>query len=219
MRQRVWFIGALLVQVLLVSLLLTGGVYAAEPLDPSEGYAQLLARLKGGDTAIDYAKLRYGFASTAAYNPYAKFSAEREAMFKALESKQFDLAVKQAKALLDQNYQDMESHFVCVIAFGESGNQSQKAYHNAVLKGLIGSLYASGDGKSPETAYQVISTDEEYFLFNINGYRTIRQSLIEKDGVHYDKMELEYTKTGAKVTMYFNVERPFSWISRQFKKK
>lgn len=201
----------------IVMLLCQGAANCDDKPDPVKDYYSLITRLKSGDTSVDYEKLRYSFAQTKEYDPYGKYPEERKAMLKALDNKEYEAAVNHAHAVLAKNYLDMESHFVCSIAYREDGNAKMNAFHTTVLKGLIGSLYRSGNGQSQETAYIVISTDEEYFMFNMNGYRTIRQSLTEKNGMHFDKMEVENEKSGVKSTIYFNVEFPYRWINYKHK--
>jgi hypothetical protein len=208
---------------ILLTIMLTvsfqGAAFCDDTIDQAKEYQSLLARLKSGDSAIDYAKLRYSFAKTSEYKPYSKDSGGRAAMFKALDAKDYAGAVRSAEELLAKNYQDMEAHFVCNIAYRNLGSVRQQAFHSTVLKGLLGSLYKSGDGKSPETAFKVISVDEEYFMLNMNGYKTIKQSLVQKDGSRYDRMDVEDKKTGEKNTLYFNVDLPFRWLDGQMKKK
>jgi hypothetical protein len=187
--------------------------------DPAKDYYSLVARLKSGDTSIDYAKLRYLFTRTSEYKPYGGDTVDREAMWMAMKSKEYEPAIKHCQAVLSKNYTDMEAHFVCNIAYREAGNTKQQSFHSAVLKGLIGSLYRSGNGESPETAFIVIGTDEEYFMLNMNDYKTIRQKLLVKLDMHFDEMEVEKEKTGVISKIYFNVEFPFRWLNEQRIKK
>lgn len=180
-------------------------------------YATLLERVKGGDTAIDYAALRYSYTKSAGYNPYDKQDEAREALGTAMNEHDYATAINHAQAVLEKNYLDMEAHFFINIAYRELKNTERYLFHAAVLKGLIGSLYASGNGQSVETAYKVISTDEEYFMLRINRYNVKRQALLQKDGIHYDEMEVE-DETGARSKIYFNVEYPFNWLNQQLKK-
>lgn len=211
-----------MVSLAVLLLLLFAGVAPAvcnDKADPVAEYQSLVARLKSGDTAIDYTRLRYAFVRTADYNPYDKLSVERAAMITAMDGRDFVSALNHARVLLDKNYLDMEAHFFSNIANRELRNGERQQFHTAVLKGLMASLYGSGDGQSMETAYTVISTDEEYFMLRINGYKVMQQKLMQKDGVHYDAMNVENMKSGARTTIYFNVEFPFAWLNERMKKK
>lgn len=203
----------------LMMLACQGTAACDEIKDPAKDYYMLVSRLKDGDTSVDYAKLRYSFTRTAEYKPYGGDRVDRKTINMAMEKKEYEAAIQHAQAVLSKNYTDMEAHFFCNIAYREVGNTKQQAFHSAVLKGLIGSLYRSGNGESPETAYIVIGTDEEYFMLNMNGYKILRQKLLKKDDMHFDEMDVEKEKTGIKSKIYFNVEFPYRWLSEQRIKK
>jgi hypothetical protein len=82
----------------------------------------------------------------------------------------------------------------------------------------IDSILDSGDGRTPETAFIVIETGEEYALLGMTGFEVIRQSLIKSNGHSYDKMEVKHRKTGETAVFFFNVDIPFNWLNKQFKK-
>ena len=105
------------------------------------------------------------------------------------------------------------------MGYRELGSLTKYAFHRNILKGLVNSLYASGDGLTPATAIIVINTREEYFLMRANGLRKIKQSLVKADGHSYDKMEVENVKTSEKKVLYFNVDMPFDWLSKSMQKK
>jgi hypothetical protein len=48
----------------------------------------------------------------------------------------------------------------------ELGDSLKSEYHYNIYDGLLNSIYDSGDGISPETAYIVITTKEEYDFLN-----------------------------------------------------
>lgn len=211
------------VKVLFGSLLITLMHQATASCDEikntAEVYYTLVTRLKNGDTSIDYAKLRYSFTRTNEYKPYGGDTVDRKTVNAAMANKEYEVVIKHAQAILAKNYTDMEAHLISEIAYGEIGNTKLQAFHSNVLKGLIGSLYGSGNGERPETAFLVIATDEEYFMLNMNGYKTIRQKLVKNFNMHFDEMEVEKIKTGEKKTIYFNVEFPFKWLNDQRLKK
>jgi len=76
----------------------------------------------------------------------------------------------------------------------------------------------SGDGKSIESAYVVIATDEEYALFNVLGLRGVSQALVNDKDHNYDRMDAVDRKTNQTTTFYFNIDIPFKWLSKSLKK-
>ena len=182
-------------------------------------YYDLVKKLKNNDIIIDFQALRLAYTKTPDYKPYSADDSAKDAAFNALKEKNFAEAVKQAESVLEKNYVDLDAHMVCRIAYREMGNMEKYALHNSILKGLVGSLYASGDGTTPETAIVVISVSEEYFLLNANGLRTIRNSSFNANGHDYDKMDVENKKTAEKTVIYFNIDIPYGWLNKALQKK
>ena len=204
-------IGTLLIMVFTTNI---GNVASQE----RQFYETLVARVKSGDQNVDFKALRIAYTETSHYNPYGGDNDARQAMFAALESKQFEKAIEHAMAQLDKNYVDIDAHFICRIAYREMKNMERYRDHHLITKGLIDSILGSGDGMAPETAFIVIDTREEYIILNVLGFNTQKQSLIESNGHRYDRMEVTDLKTNQKVELYFNVDLPYNWLSKKMKK-
>lgn len=163
--------------------LLNGHSYGDETKNNATDYYTLVKQLKNNDKSVDFTALRYSYTKSRDYKPYSGDDEDKDAMYKALNNKEFEKAVKHAQAVLEKNYVDMDAHFVCRIAFRETKNTEKQNYHAFVLKGLLDSIYDSGNGQTPETAFVVINTREEYFFLNIYGYNVInykKQSVKDK---------------------------------------
>lgn len=100
----------------------------------------------------------------------------------------------------------------------ELGDSDKASFHDFVLRGLLRSLMTSGDGKSPETAFQVISITEEYIVLDMLNLVTKDQKLVGLNTHQYDVMTAVHRETKEVLTVYFNVDIPFNWLNRQFKK-
>lgn len=205
---------SLCIAVIITAFAVTAATAAGEP-----DYYQLLARLKNNDTNVDFLALRLAYTRTPEYKPYGADESAKDAAFAALQKKDFAEAVRSAQTVLEKNYVDLDAHLMCRIAYREMGNSERYNFHSAVLKGLVGSLYASGDGTTPETAIVVISVPEEYFLLNANGLKSMKSSALGKNGHDYDMMDVENRKTGEKKTLYFNTDIPRRWLAKSFQKK
>jgi hypothetical protein len=143
-------------------------------------YNSLVNKLKNNDLNIDFKALRFAFTRTENYKPYGTNDNMRDAAFDALKKKNYPEALKQAQSVLERNYIDLDVHLLCRTAYRETGNLEKYTFHSSVLKGLVGSLYASGDGTTPEKAIAVISVSEEYFIMNANDLNQLKlQQLIK----------------------------------------
>jgi hypothetical protein len=177
---------------------------------PSE-YATLLASLKAGKTDIDYTRLRISYMDSPEYKAAKDVSESEKAMTEALNKKDYPAALKQAEAVLDSEYVNIDAHYVALVANREMGATDKSEFHRTVFGKLIDSILNSGDGKSPEKAWVVITVHEEYVILNVLGFMRfpMQQSLMHKDGHSYDVMKAKKAEDGTEQTFYFNVDIPF----------
>lgn len=187
------------------------------PAQNAGSFADLLQRAKNGDATVDFKQLRFAYTETKEYNPYSNARDERQKMFAALNAKQFEQARDIAETILAQNFLDLNGQFGAFVAYRELGNRQKTALHKFLFEGLVHSVENSGDGKSPETAFIVISVDEEYVLLNWRGLRATDQSLVNQNGHSYDLMKAVNTKTNETVSYYFNIDKPFNWLGKTVK--
>lgn len=169
-------------------------------------YAPLLAVLKTGDTHIDYARLRLSYPDSPEHKKAKDRSNAQKAMYLALSVKDFARALKDAESVLEQEYINIDAHFVAFVANRELGAADKAEFHQAVYQGLIDSIRNSGDGKSTATAWIVISVDEEYALLRALGFRPGQQGLLNENGHSYDRMTVKNVEDGSVQTFYFNAD-------------
>ena len=113
-----------------------------------------------------------------------------------------------AGKVLASNYLDIDAHIVSALAYKEKHDAEREKLHNFVGEGLCRSILASGDGQTLETAYVVISVEEEYTILRVLGWRLKMQALLESDDHHFDKMIVFNPKTQQQAAVYFNIDRP-----------
>jgi len=191
---------------------------AASPSPAKPTYEALLERVKKNDQSVDFQELRLAYTDTKAYGPYGGDAASRKNMFASLKANEYDQALESATTILSSNYLDIMAHFGSFVAHRALGHAELSAYHRFVFEGLLNSIKNSGDGKTMATAFVVISTDEEYALFNYLGLRPTDQALIKDKGHSYDKMTALDPKTNQSVVYYFNIDKPFNWLDKSLKK-
>jgi hypothetical protein len=185
---------------------------------PKRSFALLLERAKKSDATLDFKELRMAYTETTDYSPYGGDRETRQKMFAALNAKEFDSAVESAEKILAKNFVEINAHFVAYVAHRESGRTEKATFHKFMFDGLVKSITGSGDGKTAETAFVVITTDEEYTLFNILGLRPAGQALITQDGHSFDRMTATNPKTSETVVYFFNIDKPFNWLGQSLKK-
>lgn len=190
---------------------------AQDQAQKDAAYEALLKKLKGGDRAVDFKELRMAYAGSSGYSPYGGDREARQAMFAAINASQWDETLKQSAKILEKNYVDINAHFGAFVANNKKGVADKADFHKFVVKGLISSITDSGDGKSADKAFVVISTDEEYALLNFLGLRPASQALLNKGGHSYDMLTAVDPKTNEKQDVYFNIDKPFGWLGNSLK--
>ncbi|MBV9927540.1 MAG: DUF4919 domain-containing protein [Acidobacteria bacterium] len=200
-------------------LLLTlspAAAYSGQEAKPS--FEALLERVKKGDPSADFTALRLAYADDPPRDAEGADPDASRAMFAALREKKYGRALEYAEKIMKGNYVDIDAHVVASAVYKEKGDAEQEKFHRYVAEGLIRSILNSGDGKSQETAFTVISTEEEYVVLKVYGLRPGSQSLLEAKGHHYDRLDAVNPKTNEKVTLYFNIDRPYGELEKIFKK-
>lgn len=172
----------------------------------AKDYEDSVSKIKSGDTKIDYKKLRLSFVETENYSPYG-YREGRQELFKALNDKNFNEAIKNAGNILDKCYVELNAHYVSAIAYKELGENDKFEFHRNIYIGLIDSILDSGDGKTPKTAWTVISIDEEYAILSYLGFQRTTQSLLAEDGHRYDVLQAFNIKNKEETAkFYFNID-------------
>ena len=131
--------------------------------------------------------------------------------FKAKNSDYLEV-IKLAKALLTIDYTCLYAQKYLQQSYKFLGDSiNQKKYHDIEF-GLIHSITDSADGKTCETAWDVIQIEEEYFLFNMLGVRFTQLALVQGKVNICDKMD-GLDDDGKSVTYYFGVRKMFTSYS------
>jgi hypothetical protein len=107
---------------------------------------------------------------------------------------------------------DIDARFVAAAALTELGRPDDAAEHVRWYRGMIDSIFATGDGKSPATALVVISIAEEYSILHALGLERKEQSLLD-GGI--DALRV-VDRDGRDSTIYFNPAAHFRRLQRMF---
>ena len=191
---------------------------AAQPAAAADDYAAMVARVKGGDVTVDFRALREAYAASSGYAPYGgDFDDARDEMRKAFNAKDCAKALAAAQKVLDLLYVDITAHLLSGRCHEVGGDQAKADFHRKVARGLLDSIMASGDGKTPKTAFVVVRIDEEYDVLSALRLKLTTQSLDSADGHAFDRMEV-VSPTGEKAVVFFQIDRPMTWMSKSMGK-
>jgi hypothetical protein len=181
---------------------------AGDEQDDSK-YQALVKQAAGGDLSIDFRDLRLSCAKASSCDPRGD-SKDVAAMHRAAQEKHYDVAVKIGQKLIAKGFANIDAHAICARAYGELKQPEKSKFHQAVTSALIRSILSTGDGKTKETAFEVIGPHEEHIMMSVLGLPPFgTQSLISGKPHSYDVIEVENPKTGQKVAVYFNIDAFF----------
>jgi hypothetical protein len=182
---------------------------AAYPGTPQPTYESLLERAQRGDAGLDFTALRMASADRLAKT--AKTNAAdpelRRKMFAALHKDQWAAVIETGNQVLAQNYLDIDAHMFVAYAYEKSHEPEKAAPHRTVGNGLMKSILASGNGRAFETAFVVISVEEEYAVLRHYRLSSSKQELITAGGHSYDVLTAQTGDTHEEATVYFNIDK------------
>lgn len=165
-----------------------------------------------------YKKMRYDFASSTNYNAYSIQIIVKGLIddgMAAWNTGDIVNTVMKFQEAIDICPISIEAHrrladtFEIVIEDAEEEDVKNdfrilEKKHREIADGLVSSILKSGTGKSPETAYEVISIPEEYMTLFYLGLFAYEQSFIEENGKFFDLMEAKDSTDGIH-EVYFDV--------------
>ncbi len=176
-------------------------------------YYSLLDIIKNGKSE-DFFTLRMAYTKTKIYDPYdSKIDGLRKQIEFNIEEKNFNKALKIAGEILGKRYIDIRTHLYCRNIYNQIGDSVKSNYHNGIYNGLLNSIYFSGDGKSPKTAFIVIEISEEYDLLNWLNLTQSEQYLTIKDGYSFDIIKA--FNENRETELFFNIELALKRFSEE----
>jgi len=184
--------------------------------DPPPAYDALVAAAKKGEK-VDFTRMRVAFTESKAYSPIAIDGAANQ-MNQAFAMLDHAGAATAAEIVLRKKFVDIAAHRIAAMSYAELEKKDKSEFHNKIYRGLIDSVLASGDGSSPEKAYVVIATDEEYEVLDHLKVRSDKQALLMQKGEHFDRLDGIDKATKKTKTLYFNVSISFRALGKLLKR-
>jgi hypothetical protein len=174
--------------------------------DPSGDYAALVTAAQDGDPGVDFTVMRQAYAQIPEYDPLGAKTADLmrdgEAAYVAKDCK---TALDKFKAAIALNFTLSDAHALSADCLEQAGDKKNEAREEAIAQGLFYSIVASGDGKSPETAFWVVTRHEEGVVLAVAGLQGKSRETVSTDHGPVDKVGVRDGTKGHDAAMYFNV--------------
>jgi hypothetical protein len=162
---------------------------------------------------MDFTKMRMAYAGTENYDPYNFEQGNiRKDLDEALDQGNYSKVSKLAEQALEKNLLFPRFQWAAFYANDQLGNAEEANFHYTFLDNLVNSILESGDGKTPETAFVVISVEEEYLLLGWMEFQTTMQEFVELENHYYDQFQAIDPDTGEEVSIYFNIDLPYGHL-------
>lgn len=166
------------------------------------------------DTAVDFDALRIAYGRRIDYHQRCEQSIPAKAWNEAWQAKDAAKAYDIASTWLATCPVVESAQMWAFVSARSLGDAAKADMHLRWLRGLIGSVMKSGDGKTPQTAWKTISVGEEYAVINALQMHTEQQALVMKP-VPLDMMTVRPTAGGDQVVLYFNPELHFVRLAHE----
>ena len=175
--------------------------WTREPLDPP-----------GLD---DFTRVRVTWSDEKWVQPYWEVAAGRNAIYASFEAKDFNDVLTRTGVWLRKFPIDAPVHWMRAHAMQAQQDYAGFARHMYWYRGLLSSLHASGDGRSPATAIKVVALREEHFLVRDLGGTVVSQDLVEIDGAPFHKVRADIGEST--ITLYFDIAIPFRQLQQNLR--
>lgn len=131
---------------------------------------------------------------------------------------QRDIASKAELALADNPF-DLESMYMLFRLYEDmEKNMSAKIWRYR-FENIIGAILSTGDGKTPETAWFVISPEHEYVVLQLSEYEALEADFVEP-GYDYlkvrDNNQIRARRGKSPEGFYFDVITPIAEYMRKY---
>jgi hypothetical protein len=173
-------------------------------------YPAILAKLTAYDpslTSEEYRHLYYGYIFQDKYKPYWTSPDEIELIeyyhSRKIKEKDYDKIIKLATHSISEFPFDLRQMNFLAYIYHLKGDEESAGKVSARFAGTLGAIMSTGDGKTCETAYHVISVSHEYVMLNMFQFNFLMQSLtgdcdllsVEKDdrninGIYFNVRQL-----------------------------
>jgi hypothetical protein len=182
-------------------------------------YPDLLNRIWANDTTLtqsEYKHLYYGSVFQSSYHPYGS-SFNKKEFTELYEKADYAASVERGLLVMRENPVDIEVILKMLFSYIELNNGAMARIYTIHYFGFLDVIYGSGDGESIETAYVVISVDDEYRVVGDLELSVRQQYLIEDTDLLIFEKKGQRKIRGKKIKqLYFNVHMPLLSLSKSF---
>lgn len=177
-------------------------------------FLELAQQARQNPADADFTALRQSYLVSDNYRPTSHFSANK-LMGNTNGLTDFAEVIEFCEKILDSNSMDLEVWMLLAFAAEKTEQPDLAKRAHTFIRGMLDALFATGDGQSFETAYQVIAIVEEYTVFSVQGLKSRRQALAGVDERRFDVWTCQPRGAIEDEDMkeiYFDITAPFRYM-------
>ncbi len=195
-----------IVRSILLPLAISMVLDAQDTSTDSSAYRDLVAKAKGGDATVDYRQMR--FLCLRLPDCRLRSTPDQLGRLHALKDPKEILAY--ADTLLAEGFVNLEVHADEVALYQALGDTPRAARSLGIVTGLLNSIMKGRDGKSPESAYEVVVDREIYIVQATRGLPSgygpgVTSEPVNAGGRKYTRYSIKDPRSGETVIVYFDV--------------
>ena len=172
-------------------------------------YEELVEQLKADVSSVDFDVLRRIYVKTEYYAPYSSSETKDTAnMNEGINEEDWGKCLESATRILSYSYISLDAHYGAMICSRNSNDTQSGDFHESVLDGLLESIWVSGDGRSPETAFFCTSLQERWAFLGMHGLVYNVKELEVHDGLYFDVVHVTNLADSSQFKLYFDVTTP-----------
>ena len=181
--------------------------------DGDEAYFEIANTVLDGEPpTAAFQELRDAYTETSWYNPAPDITWLEE-LDAAIDAGDMD----EANEFINANYfyfmPIMDFHLSAMATYRELGDEATLEWHDWFFGRLVDSVIESGDGESPETAYETVYEREQMIIIEILGLEINNR----REERHNDRLYYVYETTdpeGGNQELYFDFTVADEWRER-----
>ena len=198
-----------------VAALFAASAFAGPAAQPAADYAALVAAAKNGQN-VDFQALREAYVKSADYDPYGlKLPPAAREMIPAANAGDCQKAMKIARSVIETAFIHADAHTILALCADKAGDEAGEQAERKIAVGLMRSIFNSGDGKTPQTAYRVVTVWEEYSVLQLLKLRRTVQHLVSVDGHAYDVLDAKRDGQDKVESIYFRIDSILEQLDRK----
>lgn len=136
-------------------------IVASSALAQQSDYGSLLEKAKKDPLSVNFVELRRAYVSSPGYVTRGDLDRRDLALIAATEARNFAEGERLLNEMLAQFYLRAYTHMMAATLYELKGDTQRSAFHKATEQQILGAMTANGDGRSKQTAIEVVHIQEE----------------------------------------------------------